>query len=228
MVKMASDAKIFTSTSTNAHFLSDAMAKKTIESGLDRMIISLDGTTQKVYQQYRKEGSLEKVIQGTKNLVKWKKKLNSNTPYILLQFLVVKPNEHQVEEAKSMAKELEVNEIAFKTAQIYDFENGNELIPSIDKYARYKKQKNGKFRLKNKLLNQCWKMWSGCVITWDGEVIPCCFDKDAKHSMGNILSESFSSIWINKIYSGFRYKLLKGRKEIDICTNCSEGTTVWS
>ncbi len=227
MVTKASKAGIYTSTSTNAHFLSDTMAKKTVESGLDRIIISIDGTTQEVYEQYRREGSLEKVIQGAQNIVKWKKKLNSNTPYILFQYLVVKPNEHQIKEAKDLASEIGVDQISFKTAQIYDYEHGHELIPENENYSRYKKV-GEKYQLKNKLLNQCWKMWAGCLMTWDGDIIPCCFDKDAKHKMGNILTHSFDVIWKNKTYNSFRSKLLTSRKEIDICTNCSEGTKVWS
>ena len=60
MVSYASSKGLYTATSTNAHFLTDEMAKKTVESGLDRLIISLDGTTQDVYQQYRREGNIEK------------------------------------------------------------------------------------------------------------------------------------------------------------------------
>src|SRR5829696_2579486 len=77
MVKYASRKKIYTATSTNAHYLDDENAKRTIESGLDRLIISIDGTTQDVYQQYRVGGQLSKVIEGTKNIVKWKKELKS-------------------------------------------------------------------------------------------------------------------------------------------------------
>ncbi|NNE55009.1 MAG: radical SAM protein, partial [Flavobacteriales bacterium] len=65
MVRMASDRNIYTATSTNAHFISKETAQQTIESGLDRMIISIDGTTQEVYEQYRKGGSLERVLEGT-------------------------------------------------------------------------------------------------------------------------------------------------------------------
>src|SRR5439155_7274651 len=98
MVKYASSKKIYTATSTNAHYLNDETAKRTIESGLDRLIISIDGTTQEVYQQYRVGGRLNKVLEGTKNIVKWKKELRSKTPFIIFQFLVVKPNEHQIED----------------------------------------------------------------------------------------------------------------------------------
>jgi len=73
MVKYASAKKIYTATSTNAHYLSDANARKTVESGLDRLIISIDGTTQEVYQQYRIGGRLDKVLEGAGNIVKWKK-----------------------------------------------------------------------------------------------------------------------------------------------------------
>src|SRR5688572_19000342 len=100
MVNYASRKKIYTATSTNAHYLTDNNAKRTIESGLDRLIISIDGTTQEVYQQYRVGGKLEKVIEGAKNIVRWKKKLKSKTPFVIFQFLVVKPNEHQIGDVK--------------------------------------------------------------------------------------------------------------------------------
>ena len=227
MVKQADSAGIYTATSTNAHFLDDIRAKGTVESGLDRLIISIDGTEQATYESYRKEGSLEKVIEGTKNVVKWKKELKSKTPHIIFQFLVVKPNEHQVDEVKKLGKELGVNEVKFKTAQIYDFENGNELIPSIDKYSRYRKGSAGKWEIKNPLDDHCWRMWSGAVITWDGKVIPCCFDKDAEHSMGTLANTSFTEIWNSDNYKNFRKSVLTSRSEIEMCKNCSEGTTVW-
>ncbi len=227
MVKYASIKKIYTATSTNAHYLTPENAKRTVESGLDRLIISIDGTTQEVYQQYRVGGKLEKVLEGTKNIVHWKKELNSKTPYIFFQFLVVKPNEHQIEDIKKLAVEMGVDDVRFKTAQIYDYENGNELIPTIAKYSRYKKLANGTFAIKNKLLNHCWKLWHSCVITWDGRVVPCCFDKDATHQFGDLKNDTFSNIWHNKNYNSFRTQLIDGRKNIDICANCSEGTKVW-
>lgn len=228
MVKYASDRKIYTATSTNAHFLNDENARKTVESGLDRMIISIDGTTQEVYESYRKNGDLSKVIEGTKNIIKWKKKLKSSTPNVMFQFLVVKPNEHQIEEVKKLGKELGVDSVKLKTAQVYEYENGNDLIPEQQKYSRYQKEADGKYSIKNSLEDQCWKMWSSCVITWDGKVVPCCFDKDATHRLGELKDMSFNNIWQGDAYQNFRAQLLNGRKNIDICKNCSEGTKVWA
>ncbi|TAN14364.1 MAG: radical SAM protein [Chitinophagaceae bacterium] len=227
MVKYASDKGIYTATSTNAHYLTDENARKTIESGLDRLIISIDGTTQEVYQQYRRGGHLDKVIAGAKNIVKWKRELKSKTPFVFFQFLVVKPNEHQIEDVKELAGEVGVDQVRFKTAQVYDYEHGNPLIPTSDKFSRYHKKEDGTYAIKNKLSNHCWRLWHDPVITWDGQVVPCCFDKDAIHRMGNLKKNSFKDIWRNGEYLDFRTKILKGRKNIDICANCSEGTKVW-
>src|SRR6185436_5726969 len=122
MVSYASQKGMYTATSTNAHYLTDDNARKTVESGLDRLIISIDGTTQDVYQQYRVGGKLEKVLEGARNIVKWKKELKSRTPFVVFQFLVVKPNEHQIEDVKKMAKKIGVDDVWFKTAQVYDYE----------------------------------------------------------------------------------------------------------
>ena len=228
MVKYASGKGIYTATSTNAHYLTDEAAKKTVESGLDRLIISIDGTTQDVYKQYRIGGNIDKVIAGAKNIVKWKKELNSKTPFVFFQFLVVKPNEHQVEDIKRLAIEIGVDEVRFKTAQVYDYKNDpNQLIPVNNKFSRYNKNDDGTYSPKNKLANRCWKLQHSNVITWDGLVVPCCFDKDATHRLGNLKNESFKNIWHNSNYKQFRAELMHGRKNIDICANCSEGVSVW-
>ena len=228
MVKYASGKKIYTATSTNAHYLTDDNARKTVESGLDRLIISIDGTTQEVYQQYRVGGKLDKVLEGAKNIVKWKKELNSSKPFVVFQFLVVKPNEHQIEDVKKLAVDIGVDDVWFKTAQVYDYKNDpNGLIPGIDKYSRYKKNDKGEWQPKNKLANHCWKLWHANVITWDGLVVPCCFDKDAQHQLGDLSKQSFREVWENEQYRDFRKQLMHSRKNIDICSNCSEGTKVW-
>jgi len=65
-------------------------------------------------------------------------------------------------------------------------------------------------------------MWSSSVISWDGRVVPCCFDKDAKHQLGQLDEDSFRHIWKNKKYNAFRKQIFKARREIDICRNCTE------
>ncbi len=227
MVRHAHEKGIYTITSTNAHFLNDDNARKTIESKLDRLIISIDGTTQETYESYRKEGKLANVLQGARNVVKWRKELKSKTPHLIFQFLVVRQNEHQIEEVYRLAKEIGIDEVQLKTAQVYDYENGNDLIPTLDRYSRYAQQQDGKWVVKNELINHCWRLWHACVITWDGLVVPCCFDKDALHRLGDLKKRTFREIWQGEAYHHFRQKLLQGRDQIDICTNCTEGCKVW-
>lgn len=228
MVQYASGKNIYTATSTNAHYLNDANARRTVESGLDRLIISIDGTTQETYQQYRVGGKLSKVIDGAENIVRWKKQLKSKTPFIIFQFLVVRHNEHQIEDIHRIAKEIGVDQVRLKTAQVYDYENDpNKLIPVNNKYSRYRKNKDGKMQFRGNNQNHCWRLWHDPVITWDGAVVPCCFDKDAQHKLGNLHQQNFRELWTNSNYKEFRSKVLQSRKNIDICANCSEGVKVW-
>ena len=228
MISHSTSKNIFCSTSTNGHFLTDENCKQTIYSGLQSLIISIDGNSQESYVEYRKNGDLEKVKKGAKNLVNWKNKLKSKHPHIVLQFLIVKTNEHLINEMKAFCDELGLNEFRIKTAQFYDFKNGNPLMPSNEQYSRYRKKKNGQYELKNKFKNQCWRMWSSCVVTVNGEVVPCCFDKDAKYQLGKLKSKSLRRIWKSEDYTHFRSRILTNRNGIDICKNCSEGSEVWA
>jgi radical SAM protein with 4Fe4S-binding SPASM domain len=222
MAEYARQKRIYTATSTNAHFLTDNLARKTVESGLDRIIISLDGLDQETYEKYRVGGNLDKVIEGTKNLVRWKRELKSKTPFIILQFIVFRTNEHQLGQVRKLAEELGVDKLELKSAQVYNYEEGNPLIPENEKFSRYKKASKGKYLIDNPLNNHCLRMWRGCVITWDGLVVPCCFDKDADHRLGDLKKNTFREIWRGRKYDEFREKLFSARKEIDICRNCTE------
>ncbi len=227
-VRYANSKNLYTATSSNAHYFNDKIARETVESGLSRLIVSIDGTTQESYSKYRIGGQIEKVIDGTERLLFWKKKLNRQTPHIIWQFIAFKHNEHEIPMIKKMALAIGVDELTIKTAQVYDYENDTEFIPNQSELSRYQKQNDGTFKLENKLLNQCWKMWRSSVITWDGLVVPCCFDKDATHQFGKITELSFNEIWRSNNYNQFRNAILKSRKGIDICTNCTQGTKIWN
>lgn len=227
MVSYATKHNIYSATSTNAHYLTDENCKKTIESGLSRLIISIDGVKQESYGKYRIGGSLEKVIEGTRNIVKWKREMKSKTPFIMWQFIVFGHNEGEIDKIRQLAKEVGVDHLALKTAQVYNFESGSDLLPKNPKYSRYVKEGLA-YKIKSGLLNHCWRMWHACVITWDGKVVPCCFDKDGEYRLGELNQMSFKNIWRSEGYERFRKLILKSRKNVDICKNCSEGTKVWS
>ena len=228
MVSYAKSKKIYVSTSTNGHFLTPENARATLESGLDKLIISLDGTDAGSYDQYRTGGNFNTVITGIKEIVRQKKEAGSKKPRVILQFLLLKSNQHQVKDIRQFGKEMGVDMVGLKTAQFYEFEEGNPLMPDDLQFSRYKKSKTDPeghtlYEIRNRLPNHCFRMWSSCVVTWDGFVVPCCFDKDAAYRMGNLNENSFSEIWKNETSREFRKKILSSRKSIDICTNCTEG-----
>lgn len=221
LIEYAHKARIYTSTSTNGQFLTKNNAKLLVQSGLDKLIVSVDGTTQETYESYRVGGNLDKTLGGIQQISYWKNELKSVTPLIEIQFLVLKTNEHQIKDMRQLAKTLKADRLTFKTAQLYDFENGNDLMTSKRQYSRYKKEKNGKYSIKGNQPNRCWRMWSGAVVNVQGDVLPCCFDKSSEYSFGNINNNSFTACWHSKKASDFRAKILQNRKQFEICRNCT-------
>ncbi len=226
MIAYAHQKGIFTATSTNAHFLDDQNAKNTVLSRLDKLVISIDGADQESYVKYRIGGDLDKVLEGINQVKKWKNKLKAQRPLLVLQFIVLKTNQHQINEIQRIASKIGVDQLVLKTAQIYDYEKKKDLIPDNPAWRRYQLQSDGSFRIKNDLSNHCWRMWSSSVITWDGRIVPCCFDKDATHQMGQLQQQSFDQIWYGEKYNSFRKQILRSRNKIEICSNCSQGTKI--
>jgi radical SAM protein with 4Fe4S-binding SPASM domain len=231
MIRYAKSKRLYVATSTNGHFLTPENVRPTIESRLDRLIISLDGADAETYKQYRSGGDFEKVITGIKEIIEQKKRSGSKKPRVVIQFLLLKSNEHQINQIRKLGKDLGVDKIELKTAQFCEFKQGNPLMPDNPGFSRYKKiQVNTAdiphFEIRNRMPNHCFRMWSSCVVTWDGEVVPCCFDKDATYKMGNLNEKPFKQIWKDKFYREFRKKIFYSRKSIDICNNCTEGTGI--
>lgn len=225
-VQYAHKKNIYTATSTNGHYLDEESAKALVRSGLNRLIISLDGITQDVYEKYRVGGDVDKVLKGINNLKNAQKELKIQTPYIIIQFLAFRHNLHELEKVRKLASRWKVK-LTVKTAQVYDTVNDSDIIPVDTVYSRYEHSAGGVYELKNRLYNHCWKMWHSAVVTWDGIVVLCCFDKDAEHPMGSLAAGDFRKIWRGSEYQKFREKILTDRKGINICRNCSEGSKIW-
>ncbi len=225
MVAYAKSRGIPAMTSTNGHFIkSEEDAAAIVHSGLDEIIISLDGLDQATYAAYRKGGNLETVLNGIRYLNQAKKTLGSKRPLINLQFLMMKHNESQKEAMIETAKTLGADIIALKSAQVYNEEQANSFLPKDNAFSRYDKSENG-YHLKGTLPDWCQFLWHGAVLNWDGDITPCCFDKDAAFAWGNLDKghHSFLKIWKNHKAKNFRASILKNRSQYEICRNCFEG-----
>lgn len=214
MVKVASGRRIFTSISTNGHFLTADACLRLKEAGLGKLIVSLDGANEQSYSRYRRGGDFNKVIEGIRNAVKAGLKVE-------LQCLLLSSTENELDALKALGKSLGVWKITFKTAQFY---TKDPLMPENESLSRYKK---GTLTLKKRLKNRCWRVASSIVITTEGDVLPCCYDKDKAHSYGNlfegeITKEALCSILRSQKASEFAGSVFSNRRCNKICTNCTE------
>ena len=225
MIARAHQVGIYTIVSTNAQTINKELANALVKSGLSRIIVSIDGFSEESYTAYRVGGSLQKALEGLQ-LMRHAKETHHSAIRIELQVLHLRTNEHEWEWIRRNYKRLGATHLVFKTAQLYDYEHGNPLMPSNERYSRYKKGADGKyFKIQNSkfLINTspCFRLWSGCVITTTGEVLPCCYDKGHHYSLGNILSLSLRDIYHSKKANNFRRHVLRSQKSRpNMCNNC--------
>lgn len=206
--------------STNGHYLNADNAEQLVKSGLDKLIVSLDGADQETYSAYRMNGNFVTVINGIKTVTEAKKRFSSAIK-VEIQFLVNKINENQVGQMERLASDLGA-ELRLKSMQVAVRENMGKWLPVDGRFGRYR-LKGDEYFIKSSLPNRCSRMWFNPVITWDGKVIPCCFDKDAEYVMGDLNQDSFREIWTGPKYRIFRKSILTGRNMIEMCRNCSSG-----
>lgn len=206
--------------STNGHFLSVENSEKIVKSGLSKLIISLDGLDQNTYSAYRRNGCVNTVLEGIKNVAEAKEKYSSLLK-IEIQFIVSKLNEGQIPQVRKLARKFK-SSLSLKSMQINAKEDIASWIPIKERFRRYK-LKDGGYVIKNSLPDRCARLWLSPVITWDGKVLPCCFDKNAEYVMGDLNQDSFREIWNGPKYRIFRKSILTGRHMIEICRNCTSG-----
>ena len=222
MIAQATQQNIYTMLSTNGLLMTEEIAERLVNSGLDRIIISIDGVSQSAYRTYRVGGDINKAISAVGMLNEARKKLHASNPVIEIQCLRLKSNEHEWKQMKQLYRKWGADKLTFKTAQFYNYENGNEQMPTDNRYCRYKKGADGKYHRKKPYYNNCYRLWSGVVIDVTGNVLPCCFDKNRNYILGNIQKDDFSTIWNSAEAVKFRKHILSARTKIEICRNCTE------
>ena len=205
-VAYAHQNRIATIMSTNlVKPLSPEMTENIIKSGLDVLIVSLDGVTQEVYEKYRVGGRLDRVLDNLRLLVQKKKELGYATPHVEWQFIVMRQNEHQMEEARRLATEIGVDSVIFKNVDFpHGMNDGKEAErwlprehpdylrddPFVKPY-----QEDGR---------RCWRLWRSAVVNWDGGLAPCCYLTDKSEDFGEVTVSSIKEIWNNETYTTAR------------------------
>lgn len=216
MIAEAHEAGLYTIVSTNAQAMTEEMAEALVQAGLSRIIVSMDGLTQATYGAYRIGGNIEKAKAALRYLRKAKEQYGGKT-IIELQCLRLKTNEHEWKELKRQYKALGADCLSLKTAQLYDYENGHDLMPSDARYSRYEQGADGSYHRK-KRSRGCLRVWSGVVVTTTGEVLPCCYDKSHAYSYGNIQDAPIAELFKNEKAMAFRRAAMSEQPKI--CQEC--------
>ncbi len=221
-ISYARKKKVLVSISTHAQNINKALENQILDAGLNQLIISVDGITEETYRIYRKNASLAKTLTVVESISKLKKSLHKRFPILIMQFIVFRHNENQLADLKPFAAHHGFDKLHIKTAQFIDYGLGNPNMPKNENYNRYQ-WKEDRYVIKSSLPNACFSIWSKCVLTTDGEISPCCFDKNANFSYGNIANESLTKTWKNKKAYLFRKNILHNRKSNEMCCNCTQG-----
>lgn len=221
LIRLAKQRHIYTIVSTNGLLLTPQYAHRLIQCGTDRIILSIDGYTESSYSEYRIGGSLSKALEGLRLLAEAKSRLKAKT-IIEWQCLMLKSNQDEWQLLRENYRRLGADKLTLKTAQFYNFEHGNPLMPDDERFSRYKQTAKGTYKLKKPYRNHCLRLWSGAVVDAEGNVLPCCFDKMREHSFGNIHTGSLRQIWHSQKAYLFRKHIMQNRQSVSICLNCTE------
>ncbi|HEX2983886.1 MAG TPA: radical SAM protein, partial [Ignavibacteriales bacterium] len=203
MIQYAAENNVYVSISTNGLLIDEKKVEKVLDNPPDKLIFSIDGLNEETYQNYRVGGTFAKADAGLRLLLQRKRERGLSKPFVELQFIVMKANEKQISDVLNYGKELGVNKTALKTMQVYSYENALQYLPENPKYRRYI-LKDGEVIMKGKMKDHCFALWRTSVITWDGKVVPCCFDKDAHYVLGSLKETKFTDIWKSEPYNKFR------------------------
>lgn len=200
-----------------------------LSSGLEHLVLSIDGASPKIYSKYRRGGDFRKVIANVKELVEKKKALGKKTPLIRWQFLVTSFNEHEVDKAKAMGRKLGVDAVTFynrlKPPIDYIRAYGDETL--IEMIKEWLPRKHLEYRIDFSkpypFKSPCKELWRSIAINSDGGVSRCLGLYEDEYDIGNLLKEPFAKIWNNKFFQASRRVFKKGasRKIETVCDRCT-------
>lgn len=220
MVRYASKNHFRTMTSTNAMLIRDDMIDEIIDSGLDKLVVAMDGLTKETYEAYRIGGKFEQVYSTVKKICAEKKKRGITKPYVQIQFIVMKHNEKDLKLLPRAKKDLGVDNIQLKYVAIPTWAEKDKS--TLQKMAKDYLPTIGVKRYTNDLKiieppDSC-PFERKTTVMYNGDVVVCCFDINAQYKVGNLLEQSFEEIWNSAKYVKYRKTL--ARFGLPLCEKC--------
>lgn len=199
IIKHTTDNKVGSTMHSNFNVFSADMAENLVSSGLTHLYLSIDGASQETYAQYRVKGDFENVLSNVRLLVAAKKQSKSKLPFITWKFLVFPHNAHEVETARTMAKNIGVDNFRVYNANLQLMDIYDEASHYIDNPEKIKT-----------LTKPCASLWSSTYIGPDGTVFPCSLSFRKTEAFGNLLSNDFFETWNSNAYKYGRDMFVSG------------------
>ncbi len=233
MIRYASDKKMFVLTSTNGTLLNNpTLAEEIVNSGLQTLYVALDGLSQETLSKYRNGADIKDILAGVRLIKNKRNKMNLSTPELVLQFVITRENEHELDQLEAFFENSAFDKWSVKKANIMatsdtiGFDDlAEKYIPDNEENTRFKRTAKGKLRIRGEVLNRCRILFEQTMINWDGTMIPCCWDAQSEYIFGNVLEEDFQKIWFGENYTNFRKKVYTNRHQIQICRDCPTDRT---
>ena len=228
MVRYAKTFGLGTHLSTHMNRMTPALAGALVESGLDWVIVSIDGASPETYAKYRVGGDYDAVIRNLKAFLAERRSRGSATPHVHWQFLVFRHNEHETVLAEAVARFLGVDEFGASPAAIPD----PAWVPVGAGAALYPARKPGGEndllrpadleRARAAGLPECVWPWLGSVVNANGSVSPCCAIEDEALDYGRAdAAGGHAAVWNGEDYRAARAFLAgESASRKNACTAC--------
>ncbi len=223
MVGLATAAGMSTQMFTNGLPLTETTAEKLLDAGLGMLRFSVDGVTEEVYQKNRVGGEFARVYRNMKMMAD-KARARRSPIRLEWQMIAMRNNEHEIERAAGMAREVGLN-FFVKSFAVTD----PKAVPLDPKYQR---------RLH---IKPCQDIYRAIFVYWNGDVVPCCYDQEGKAIVGNLGQQTLREIWDSPIYVALRRRIDRAyrrpEEEPELCKTClkwghepwktSDGKMIW-
>lgn len=215
MVAYAKEKGIVLITSTNGHFFdSTEAADRLMRSGLDGVILAVDGTTQEVYEQYRVGGDLAKVLRGIANLVAAKKELGIG-PVLHFRMVINAYNEHQIEDFLKLGQSLGVDMVSNKKINCHmgGEDDNPSILPQKEDLVRNRQEAGFKYH--------CTIPWCNPGLMSNGQIALCALAAQGETCLEPIdKAHPFRQIWQSQAAREFRRNMKNDQDYYEFCRNC--------
>lgn len=228
MIEHAQSRNVGTNISTNLSETTSADIDALLDSGLEYLIVSLDGTTEESYSKYRVRGKFDNVMANMAEIIRRRNQRKLKHPFVEWQFIVMKQNEHQIPEAEEIAKKTGVDLLRFiPVGMPYDTVDrkavADEWFPTTVGGREFAPDGvEQQFGQANKP-SPCFYLYRSMVVNPDGGVAPCCVVDKKDSDFAQLPATDLHGVWNNDHYQSGRalFSPQKADKQIEtICDGC--------